>query len=239
MESLASNVWKRVVIRGRKRKRRRNLVDITILTWDEIYNTIDNFISLVVHKNRDEKIRGKHFSFLGWTKEEEKKRIIRSPIEIRAKRGRGKLGISAFVSRPCEDRAAWRANDVSNGDIYVAILRPDQSVDRCTTLRIDAMGNERRRRFFNLSVEKQSIRIAIPFFWLMAAFENGFEIRPFVADPSISMTSLTITICTAYQFRSEARKYAAIFRQGKINDSSPSLRLIFEESRNRSSWKMY
>lgn len=87
-------------------------------------------------------------------------------------------------------------------------------------LRIDAMGNERRRRFFNLSVEKQSIRIAIPFFWLMAAFENGFEIRPFVADPSISMTSLTITICTAYQFRSEARKYAAIFRQGKINDSS-------------------
>lgn len=102
-----------------------------------------------------------------------------------------------------------------------------------------SMGNERRRRFFNLSVEKQSIRIAIPFFWLMAAFENGFEIRPFVADPSISMTSLTITICTAYQFRSEARKYAAIFRQGKINDSSPSLRLIFEESRNRSSWKMY
>lgn len=142
MESLASNVWKRVVIRGRKRKRRRNLVDITILTWDEIYNTIDNFISLVVHKNRDEKIRGKHFSFLGWTKEEEKKRIIRSPIEIRAKRGRGKLGISAFVSRPREDRAAWRANDVSNGDIYVAILRPDQSVDRCTTLRIDGERTE-------------------------------------------------------------------------------------------------
>lgn len=87
------------------------------------------------------------FSFLGWTKEG---KIIRSPIEIRAKRGRGKVGICFSAAwRPMFRTAIFTSRPVGRSLYYEPCVR------------IDAMGNERRRGFFNL--EKQSIRIAIPF----------------------------------------------------------------------------
>lgn len=92
------------------------------------------------------------FSFLGWTKEG---KIIRSPIEIRDScETRSRQSRYLFLRRV--------AADVSNGGRAIFTSRPvGRSLYYEPCVRIDAMGNERRRGFFNL--EKQSIRIAIPF----------------------------------------------------------------------------
>lgn len=133
----------------------------------EMRDAIDNFISFVLHRYRDEKIDEEiceiYFSFFGWTKKKKKKKkdsfIDKNSREIEVG-AKWKIFEILFLRRTrIEPRGGQLCFERRQSNIYVSILRRDQSVDRCTTTRacVSTGWGERRRRFFNLSVEKQSV----------------------------------------------------------------------------------